>query len=140
MVKVFIDNSGWYEIVNSQSKYHNQATDYFQQVLEGHAKIYTNVMEVNIAIDNIKRDCGILQAQEFTKIVDESILKANIQMTWLARRQRKSSLKQLFSMREPGIKLSHCIIFDDMRRKKINVVFSFDSELKIFGFPLMPQV
>jgi hypothetical protein len=98
------------------------------------------VLEVNKAIDQINRNCSPSLAQEFSKLIEESTLTTNIHMIWLTRRLRRSSLKQFFSMREPGIELSHCIIFEEMQRKKVNAIFSFDDILKVFGIPLMPQV
>lgn len=140
MVKVFIDSSGWNTIVNSKKENHEQAKEYFQNLLDSRAKIYTNVLEINDAINQIKKDCGPNLAQEFSKILEDSVLKTHINMIWLTRRLRRNSLKQFFSMRESQIELNHCIIFEEIRRKKINVIFSFDNSLKIFGIPLMPQV
>lgn len=139
MIKVFIDNSGWYSIINSKSKHHKQAKEYFQYLLDNRAKIYTNILEVNNAIDQIKKDCGTIIAQDFSRLLEEASLISDFNIIWLTRRLRKSGLKQLFSMQEPEIKFNHCIIYVELRRKKINVIFSFDETLKNFGIPVMPQ-
>ena len=140
MVKVFIDSSGWNAIVNSEAENHGKAREYFQNLLDSGTKIYTNILEVNDAINQLKKDCGPVLAQDFSKIIEEAVLKTNINMIWFTRRLKRNSLKQFFSMRETQIELNHCIIFEEIRRKKINVMFSFDDSLKIFGIPLMPQV
>ncbi len=140
MVKVFIDSSGWKAIANPESENHEKAREYFQNLLDSGTKIYTNILEVNDATNQLKKDCGPGLAQDFSKIIDEAILRTNINMIWLTRRLRRNSLKQFFSMGETQIELNHCIIFEEIQRKKINVIFSFDDSLKIFGIPLMPHV
>ena len=99
MVKVFIDSSGWNAIVNSEAENHGKAREYFQNLLDSGTKIYTNILEVNDAINQLKKDCGPVLAQDFSKIIEEAVLKTNINMIWFTRRLQRNSLKQFFSMR-----------------------------------------
>ena len=126
MLKVFIDSSGWYALVNNQHLNHDLAKEYFQKLLTSNAKIYTSIPEVNAAF-------------EFSRIIDEANLSSKLHVSWFTRRLRRSSLKQFFSIKNQEIELSHCTIFEDVRKKKINVIFSFDDSLRKFGIPLMPQ-
>ena len=139
MLKVFIDSSGWYALVNNQHLNHDLAKEYFQKLLTSNAKIYTSIPEVNSAISEIKKNCGLNSAFEFSRIIDEANLSSKLHVSWFTRRLRRSSLKQFFSIKNQEIELSHCTIFEDVRKKKINVIFSFDDSLRKFGIPLMPQ-
>jgi len=139
MIKVFVDSSGWYALVNYQHLNHDLAKDYFQQLLASNARLYSNIIEVNLAISNIKKNCGLHLALEFSRIIDEAILSAQLNVSWYTRRLRRSSLKQFFSIKDQEIDIRHCIIFEDVRKKKINFIFSFDDSLRKFGIPLMPQ-
>ena len=139
MKKVFIDSSGWYALINSQHLNHDLAQEYFQKLLTTNAKIYTNIQEVNSAISEIKKNCGLNAAMEFSRIIDEANLSSNLHVSWFTRRLRRSSLKQYFSIKDQEISLRHCAIFEDVRKKKVNVIFSFDDALRKFGTPLMPQ-
>ena len=69
MLKVFIDSSGWNSIINSNFTYHVQGKEYFQQLLDSKAKIYTNIIEVNKAIYQIKTDCDSQTAQDFSLLI-----------------------------------------------------------------------
>lgn len=140
MVKVFIDSSGWNSIINSDFKYHMQGKEYFQQLLDSKAKIYTNVVEVNKAIYQIKIECDSQTAQDFSRLIDESVLKSDISLIWLTRRNRRNALKQFFSIREDTVDIRHCLIFGELKKRKINTIFTFDTVLKYFGIPLMPQI
>lgn len=139
-MKVFIDNTGWNSIINSNYKYHLQGKEYFRQLLDSKAKIYTNVIEVNKAIYQIKTEQNSETAQDFARLIDEAVLKSDISLIWLTRRNRRVALKQFFSIREDKVDISHCLISGELKRRKINAIFSFDENLKYFGIPLMPQV
>ncbi len=139
MLKVFVDSSGWYALINNQHLNHDLAREYFQKLLTSNAKLYTSIQEVNAAISEIKQNYGLNAALEFSRIIDEANLSSNLHVSWFSRRLRRASLKQFFSIRDQEIDLRHCTIFEDVRKKKINVIFSFDDSLRKFGIPLMPQ-
>ena len=139
MIKVFIDSTGWYALVNKEYVYHQRAKEYFQSLLDSNAKLYTNVFEVNNAISKIKKDSDLATAVDFAKIIDESSLSSNLNISWYTRRMRRATLKHFFTIKDPDIDVKHCAIFEDVRKKKINFIFSFDDHLKKFGIPLMPQ-
>jgi predicted nucleic acid-binding protein len=138
MMRVFIDSSAWFALLHSHNSNHDAAKDYFHNLLESRARLYSTITEINQAIFLIKKECGLATALEFTKVIDESVLTTNIHISWLTRRLRRNSLKHFFSFKESEIELRHCIIFEEIRKKKINIIFSFDANIKIFGVPLMP--
>lgn len=139
MIKVFIDSTAWYSLVKSDDPNHEIAREYFQQLLDSRVKLYSNIFEINSAISNIKNYCSLNLANEFSKLIDQSILSTNLNMSWLTRRHHRAALKHFFSIKSTEIEIRHCLIFEEVRKKKINLIFSFDSTLKIFGIPLMPQ-
>ena len=139
MKKVFIDSTGWYSLTQPEDINYNKAKDYFQSLLDSGAKLYTNILEINNVITLIKKNCGLNTALEFSKLIEEAVLSTNLHISWLTRRLRRNSLKQFFSIKEADIEIRHCIIFEEVRRKRINSIFSFDPILKAFGIPLMPQ-
>ena len=138
MRKVFIDASGWFAIIQPTNINHYSAKEYFQNILDSGEKIYTNILEINEVITLIKKHCSVDKAAEFSKIIEEAVLSTDLHISWLSRRLRRNSLKHFFSMKSPGIEMRHCIIFEEVRKRKINYIFSFDQVLKSFGIPLMP--
>lgn len=140
MIKVFIDSSGWSALIHSAHPHHTLAKEYFQQLLESRARVYSNVHEINAALSFIKKECGLDTAIEFSKLVDDAVLSTNLRLSWPTRRLRRSSLKLFFSVRESTVDIRHCYIFEEVRKRKVNIIFSFDEALKTFAIPLMPQV
>lgn len=139
-IKVFIDSTGWQAIVDSKESNHTQAKEYFLQLLDTQANLYTNVLETSVAISKLKQNCGLSVAAEFSKLVDQSVLSNNLNVSWVSRRYHRSALKQFFTIKESQIEIRHCLIFEEVKKKKLNIIFSFDDALKSFGIPLMPQI
>jgi predicted nucleic acid-binding protein len=139
VIKVFIDSSGWYALVQKEHVHHEAAKEYFQQILDTKVRLYSNIGEITLAIFKIKQNCGLSVATDFSKLIDQSILSTNLNVSWLTRRNHRAALKQFFSIKEANIEIRHCSIFEEVKKKKINIIFSFDDALKSFGIPLMPQ-
>ena len=139
MIKVFIDATGWYALVQSQDEHHELAREYFQQILTSRAKLYSNITEINSAVSKIKNNCNLHLAIDFSKLIDQAILSTDLNVSWLGKRYNRAATKHFFSIKDSTIEIRHCLIFEEVRKKKINLIFSFDDSLKIFGIPLMPQ-
>jgi predicted nucleic acid-binding protein len=139
VIKVFIDSTGWYALVQKDHEHHELAKEYFQQILDSRTHLYTNITEITSAISKIKQYCGLSIATEFSKLIDQSILSTNLNVSWLTRRLHRAAVKHFFSIKESKIEIRHCLIFEEVKKKKINIIFSFDDSLKSFGIPLMPQ-
>jgi predicted nucleic acid-binding protein len=139
VIKVFIDSTGWFALVDSEHGDHEAAKEYFKQILDSSTRLYTNITEITSAITKIKGKCGLSIATDFSKLIDQSILSTNLNVSWLTHRLHRAALKQFFSIKEPQIEIRHCLIFEEIKKKKINIIFSFDDALKSFGIPLMPQ-
>ena len=59
MMKIFIDASGWYSIIDSNQENHEIAKDYFQQLLDTRVKLYSNILEINQVISFLKLILGV---------------------------------------------------------------------------------
>jgi predicted nucleic acid-binding protein len=139
VIKVFIDFTGWYALVQREHEHHEVAKEYFQQILDSRTRLYTNITEISSAIFKIKQDCGLSVATDFSKLIDQSVLSTNLNVSWMTRRLHRSALKHFFTIKDKQIEIRHCLIFEEVKKKKINFIFSFDDTLKSFGIPLMPQ-
>ena len=140
MIKIFIDSTGWYALIEPKFEHHDSAREYYQQIIDSRARLYTNINEITMAITKIKSQCGLSVATEFSKIIDQSSLTTNLNVSWATRRFYPAALRQFFSIKQEEIEMRHCFIFEEVRKKKINLIFSFDQALKYFGIPLMPQL
>ena len=88
MIKVFIDSSGWYALIQSKEPHYELAKDYFQQLLDSRANLYSNIVEVTVAISKIKKHIGLSVATDFSRLIDQSVMSNNLHVSWASRRLR----------------------------------------------------
>ena len=105
MIKVFIDSSGWYALIQSKEPHYELAKDYFQQLLDSRANLYSNIVEVTVAISKIKKHIGLSVATDFSRLIDQSVMSNNLHVSWASRRLHRAALKQFFSIKDPDIEI-----------------------------------
>jgi predicted nucleic acid-binding protein len=136
----FIDATAWLAIIDKNHPNHEAAREYFSLMLEENAKLITNNVAIDQTLVQLKNDLGPDKARQFLNIIDESVLTINLRMDWISRRIRRNGLNQYLKSTDESLVLSHFLINETLKRKRADVVFSFDPALKRFGLPLMPQM
>jgi len=135
----YIDASAWQAILNKNDVHHEAAAEYFRELLENNSKLVTNNRAVDEALVAIKQEVGADFAQKFLNIIDESVLTVNLRTDWISRRLRRNALHQFVKNTDPAVTLEHLYIFETVKRKKVDILFSFDKNLQFLGLPLMPK-
>lgn len=135
----FIDTSAWLAVIDNTHSNHAAAADYFRQLLEDDAKLISNNAVVDQVLEYLKEERNAELARQFINIIDESVLTVNLRMDWISRRVRRASINQYLKSGESGLKLHHFYVNETLKRKRVDIIFSFDASLKRFGLPLMPQ-
>ncbi len=136
----FIDSSAWTAIVDNENPNHDAAQKYFEHLLEINAKLISNNVEIDEAVVRLKNKQGAKAASRFLAIIDEAVLTIHLKIDWISRRLRRSGLNQYLNCKEPGISLRQFFIYESLSHKHAEILFSFDSDLKYFNIPIMPQI
>ncbi len=136
---VFIDTSAWLAILDPDDARHEKARGYYAGLLERSARLFTNTVVLDDTLDQIKRKLGSKVAMEFLSILDEGVLSVSIRVDWISRRVRRTAIEYMLGNKNDELTLRHFYILETLRRKRIDIVFSFDQALKNFDFPIMPQ-
>lgn len=135
---VFIDSSAWIAILDETNTNNRIARDYYKKLLEQNARLITNTFVIDESLSFLKSGFGNNFAQNFLEIVDESVLTVNLKVDWISRRVRRNAINS-FLKTSNNLQIRHYYIFESLKRKKVDIVFSFDEHLKTFDFPVMPQ-
>jgi len=135
----FVDASAWLAILDKSDPHHQDARKYFEQLLEKDSKLVTNNIAIDETINRLKMKSGAEMAREFYNIIDESILTINLRMDWISRRIRKNALNHFLKSKEGDLQLRHFLIFETIKRKRVDIVFTFDRAFRLFDLPLMPH-
>ncbi len=136
----FIDSSAWVAIVDPGAPNHKRATSYFTHLLESDAKLVTNNIVVDEALDQLKQRFDADLVTRFMKIIDESMLTINLRMDWISRRIRRAALNNFLRSNNKDLTLRYFYIKETLKRKKVDIIFSFDRTLEEFNIPVLPQV
>ncbi len=136
----FIDSSAWVAIVDPGAPNHQKATSYFTHLLESDAKLVTNNIVVDEALDQLKQRFDADFVTRFMKIIDESMLTINLRMDWISRRIRRAALNNFLRSNNKDLTLRYFYIKETLKRKKVDIIFSFDRTLEEFNIPVLPQV
>ncbi len=136
----FVDASAWIAIVDPNEANHEKARDFFRYLLERDTKLVTNNYVIDRVLDVLKERFDIDLATEFMKIIEESILTINLRMDWISRRVRRAALTNFLRSGNKDLKLYHFYLKETIKRKKVDMIFSYDRNVFEFGIPVMPQV
>ncbi len=135
----FIDASAWLAIVDAQDANHLKAKDFFEYLLERDAKLVTNNYVIDRTLDELKHRFDIELATKFMKIIEESIITINLRVDWISKRIRRSALNNFLRSTNEDLTLYYFYLQETIKRKKVDIIFSFDQRLGEFGLPIMPQ-
>lgn len=135
----FIDGSAWIAITDQSNKDHEKAKEYFKSLLENDTKLVTNNIAIDEGITWLKDNMSAEAARKFLNTLDESILTVNLRMDWISRRVRRAGLNNYLKSKHLDLNLKHFLIHESIKRKRVDILFSFDHKFKVFGIPLMPQ-
>ncbi|MEJ2054770.1 MAG: hypothetical protein P8X42_12690 [Calditrichaceae bacterium] len=135
----FIDGNAWIAITDKKNEYHEQSIAYFKTLLGNNTKLVTNNIAMDEALVWLKSNMGAEAAKAFLNTIDESILTVNLRMDWISRRVRRAGLNNFLKSKDPDLKLKHFLIHETIKRKRVDIIFTFDQKFKVFGIPLTPQ-
>jgi predicted nucleic acid-binding protein len=136
----FLDTSAWISITQKDQPYHGPAREYFEQLLEENAKLITNNVVIDHTLCHLKSQKGSALARQFLTIIEESVLTINLRTDWISRRVRRTAMNQYLKSSDERLTLTHFYINETLKRKRVDIIFSFDEALRKFGLPLMPQI
>ncbi len=136
---VFVDSSGWIAILDEKNTNYLSARKYFEKLLELNTRLVTNSIVVDETLLFLKQNYGNDFAKKFLDIIDESAMSINLRVDWISRRVRRNSLNSFLKSSNKTLHVKHFYIYESLKRKKVDIVFSYDQSLKYFDFPVMPQ-
>lgn len=136
----FIDSSAWVAIIDARDPNHGKAREFFEYLLERDAKLVTNNYVIDQTLEELKQRFNIDLAMKFMKIIEESIITINLRMDWISRRIRRAAINNFLRSTNSELTLFHFYVKETVKRKKVDILFSFDHRLSEFEIPVMPQV
>lgn len=136
---VFVDTSAWVAILDEKNENYSSARKYFEKLLELNTRLVTNSHVVDDTLLFLKQNFGSDFAKKFLDIIDESAMSINLRVDWISRRVRRNTLNSFLKSSNKTLGVRHFYVYESLKRKKVDIVFSYDKSLKYYDFPVMPQ-
>ena len=136
---VFIDRTAWIAILDENNPNYGLSRTYFENLLGQNVRLVTNNYCIDETVSMLKSTFEKDLAKKFLLIIDESVLSINLRIDWISRRVRRNALDNFLKSPNPDLTLKHFYIYESLKRKRVDFIFSYDTNLKSFDFPVMPQ-
>jgi predicted nucleic acid-binding protein len=136
----FIDADAWLAIVDRNDENHARARTFFEYLLERDIKLVSNNYVIDKTLDELKNRFDEDMAAKFMKIIEEAVITINLRLDWISKRIRRTAINNFLRSTHSELTLYHFYIKETIKRKKVDIIFSFDQRLAEFGIPVMSQV
>jgi len=136
---VFVDTTAWLAILDENNQHYKSAREFYERLLDQNSKLVSSNVVIDETLSALKKHFGSDFTQKFLEIIDESMLSINLKVDWISRRIRRNALNNFLKSSTGQLQLRHYYINESLKRKKVDIVFSYDPDLKYFDFPVMPQ-
>ena len=124
--KVFITESVWIALMDSDNISHNKTKASFSKLLDGKYYIITSSYVIDAVIEFLKQNCSKEQANSFLDVIDRSVLTNNLKIFWLSRRLRRTAVERFTKNDDRFLNETMNILL--MEQKKVKYVFSLNED------------
>lgn len=137
--KIFIDDSGWFAIIDQKAPNHNLFVEQFQSALKGETGFFTSNISIGNAISRIRKELSIELSIKYNEIVEEAHMGNHLRILWIGRRTQKEAVR--FMRKYPNLSLhlydfAHAVL---MEKRRINTIISDRAEFKKLGYAILPE-
>ncbi|MCS6918262.1 MAG: PIN domain-containing protein [Fimbriimonadales bacterium] len=131
-MKVFVDTSALYALLDSSDQFHTDAARLLQSLAQQSAElITTNYVLVETT--------ALLQSRLGIQAVEDFLLniKPLLTVLWVDEQTHHSAENLLLTMRRRRVSFVDCISFVVMREQSVNIAFANDQHFVEAGFTLL---
>lgn len=138
-MKIFVDSSGWIELVNPGLPLHQAVTTVFGRHLDNGDKFFTHNVALGLATSEIRRQWGIPLAGRFAEIVEEASVGAHLRVLWIGRKTQKDATHLM--RKHPDILLDYFdfATFSLMEKRHIQTIITTRSAFRALGLKVVPE-
>ena len=132
-MKIYIDTSAFYALVNKKDEYHKNAQKVWSEILKNGNTLFTSNYVLVESIALIQHRLGMKALVETYEV-----LLPLLNVEWIDAMIHKTAISALFTASKRGLSLVDCVSFEIMRNLGIETAFSFDPHFKQQGFKSIP--
>ena len=139
-MKIFIDDSAWVQLLDTNALHHQAVTDAFSRALQDDDKLFTHNIAIGIALSEIKRDLGFTVAWKFNEIIEEAYTGTHLTILWIGRRNQKEAMRLMRKHAELPLGLYDFASYILMKRRRISTILSLRSGYNQLELKVLPEI
>lgn len=137
--KIFIDDTGWFAIMDNKARNHAFFAEELQFALNSETKLFTSNISIGNTISRIRSELSIELSIKYNEIVEDAHLGNHLRILWIGRRTQKEAVR--FMRKHPNLSLhlydfAHAVL---MEKRRINTLLSDRIEFKKLGYTILPE-
>lgn len=133
MVKIFVDTSALFALVNTSETNHQVAEVTWQTMIADGDELVTSNYIIVESIALIQNRLGLPALQKL-----QANLEPLLNVFWLDQDIHDAAVQLLLSTNRRQLSLVDCSSFETMRCLEVNTVFTFDAHFREQGFNVIP--
>lgn len=138
-MKLFIDASGWVQLMNPAAPFHEQLVEQFSSSLNNNDKIFTHNIAVGIALSDIRRMVGAPIAKKFSTTIEEAYTGTYLSILWIGRRTQKEAIRLMRQHMDLDLDVYDFASYVLMQRRRINSVMTTRADYRSLGLRVIPE-
>jgi len=132
--KIFIDQTGWYALLDKNSPKHLPLTNHFALSLKKNTRIFTSNVAIGEAYSIIKEKLGADLANQFNEIIENANLGNHLRILWIGRRTQREAMRLMRKYGESNLSLfdfAHSVF---MEKRNIQKILTTKTEFTELGY------
>ena len=132
-MNVFIDTSAFLAILNAGDRYHQQAREAWNELLNFEATLFTSNYILLETTALLQHRFGI----EALRLFEGDLLPV-VEIHWVDQPVHEQGVSALLAANRRDLSLVDCTSFEIMRQRGLKKVFTFDPHFVQLGFEALP--
>lgn len=138
--RVFVDTSGWIELLLKRELHHQQVADFFIKELEAGSKFFTNDYVLDEAWTRLVTHQSFSSAKALRDKTAEAQKNRQLAILWTDEILFNKAWQNFEKFREHRLSFTDAIIATITRDLKIDEILTLDEGFKKIGFVIRPLI
>ncbi len=137
-MKIFIDDTGWVQLINPAAEHHDVFEEAFQQMLNQGDSFFTHNISIGMAFDTLKNNLNLSVAFKFYETIEEAYTGTHLHILWVGRKTQREAVRLMRKHPELDLNLYDYAAYMFMNRRRIRNIFTTKASFQELGLKVLP--
>ncbi len=137
-MKIFIDDTGWVQLMNPAAEQHILFEEAFRQMLNQGDKFFTHNISVGAAFNTLRRNLNPAVAFKFYETIEEAYTGTHLHILWVGRKTQREAVRLMKKHPELDLTLYDYAAYMFMNRRRIRNILTTKTTFQELGLKVLP--